>query len=185
MLLSELTKRISDTLKQKGLEVKQIGFNDLINGVLNVTTPAVNVTIKEAESKLLNNVTYNWKVIVSLILVVQYPKEDRTGDFERMEKIFALIESMQKFLMLQDFGLELQNRMIPQKFKNITTREFAKAGYRVFYLEFWMSYNTTYESPEDYSTGPLTEIDLSYWTEPQAGIPPTGDSTVAAVINLV
>lgn len=185
MLLSELTKRIAKSLKSQGLDVKDIGYKDLIDGQINFPIPACNIVITEAEGKLVNNVTYNWKTTVSMLLIVSFVgKSEKKGDFERMEICYNLIEKIQDYLILQDFGLDLQNRMIPKKFRNITSKKLAEAGFRLFNLEFWMSYNTDYFPPEQMSTGPLTGIDLSYWLEPNAGIPPTGDSTTAAILEL-
>jgi hypothetical protein len=183
-ILAELTKRIGDSLTEQGLEVKNIGYKDLIDGQFNATVPAVNVVINGGEAKLLNNVTYNWRAVVSLLLVVSYAQSETVGDFKRKEGMYKLIEAISDYLILHDFGLSLTNRMIPKKFKNITKPEWAKAGYQVYNLEFWISYNTVYESPEDISTGPLNEILVKNFLEPDAGIPPTGDPINEDLINL-
>ncbi len=184
-ILTDLTKRIEESLINQGLQVKNIGYKDLLDGQFNATVPAVNVVINEAEAKLLNNVTYNWKTTVSLLIVFSYAgKAETTGDFKRKEGIYKLIQAISDFIILHDFGLPLVNPLIPKKFKNITSKEFAKAGYQVYNLEFWFSYDTTYTEPQDVSTGLLNEILVKYFLEPEAGIPPTGTPIEEDLITL-
>jgi hypothetical protein len=183
-ILSELTTAMTKWLADAGLKVQQIAYKDLIDGTINLQRPAIDITINR--TKMVQKVTlntYKWEFDVSIIVVFQNVKGGIAGEKARKEGIYELLQSLSDNLLLQRFGLPLENPLFPVGFRNITNRDLAKAGYQVYEINFWSSFTSTYTEPQDIGTGPLTGIVLKYWSEPDAGMPPEGDSTTIGIVN--
>ena len=167
-MIMELTEKILDALKNNGLDVREIGFKDLIDKTINLTRPAVNITVNAARSQKVTLNTYKWMCTVSLNLVFSNLKGGYLGEAKRKEGIYKLIEAISNYLSLQKFGLELENPLIMDRFRNITTYDLAKAGYQLYELAFWCSFNVTYEDPRDKDEGELRSIYAKYFLEPDS-----------------
>jgi len=177
-MMIELTEKIFAALKDNGLDVREIGFKDLIDKTINLTRPAVNITINQARAqKVTAGSTYKWICFVTLSIVFQNLQGGYLGEGKRKEGIYKLIEAISDYLTLQDFGLALENPLIMDSFRNITTYDLAKAGYQLYELKFWCSYNVTYEDPQDKDMGQLRSILAEYWFPP--------DSTTIQGANLI
>jgi hypothetical protein len=164
-MMIELTQKILDALKSQGLDTREIGFKDLIDGQLNLTRPAVNITINSATHKQVTMFTYKSVIVVTMILIIQNLRGGAQGEGQRKEAVYKLIESIEKYLTLQRWDLPLENPLIPQGTRNITSPQWAKAGYQLYELRFWTSYNIDWQSTEgDYGT--LQQILAKYWLEP-------------------
>jgi hypothetical protein len=144
-MMTELTEAILTRLKDRGLLTNEISFKDLIDGTININRPAVNITLNTASVKKVTVNTYKFVTMVSLILVVNWLKGGAQGEGQRKAKIYDLIESISNYLTIQDFGLALENPLFPTGFQNITTAKLAKAGYQLYELKFWCSWNVTKE----------------------------------------
>jgi len=163
-MMTEVTQAILDRLKDRGLDVREIAFKDLIDGTINLTRPAVNITMNQASVKRVAVNTYKYVTIVSLILVVNHLKGGAIGDGQRKSKIYELIEGISNYLTLQDFGLALENPMIPMGFNNITTTTLAKVGYSLYELKFWCSWNV---DKEELDSPIIESLLINYWLEPE------------------
>ena len=128
--------------------------------------------------------TYKWEFDVSIIVVFQNVKGGIAGEKARKEGIYELLQSLSDNLLLQRFGLPLENPLFPVGFRNITNRDLAKAGYQVYEINFWSSFTSTYTEPQDVGTGPLKSILMKYWLEPEAGIPPEGQPVQESLVSL-
>lgn len=175
-MLIELTEAILDSLKANGLDVREIGFKDLIDRQLNLTRPAVNISINQARAEQVTLTTYKYRLTVSLVIIFGHLMGGARGEGKRKEGIYKLIESISDFLTLQNFGLALENPMIPMGFRNITTYDVAKAGYQIYELQFWASYNVTKQDTDDLGT--LNSILAMYWLKPHDNV--LTDSTRAS-----
>ena len=164
-MMAEIVQAILDNCKSNGLEVREIGFKDLIDGTINLTRPAVNVTINQSSVSQVSLYTYKFVLTVSMIIVFQNLKAGYEGEARRKEGVYKLIEAISNNLTLQNLGLELENPLIPQSFRNITTSEFAKNGYQLYNLNFWCSYNVDWKNNYG-DQGNLTSILNQYWLMP-------------------
>ena len=153
-MLIQLTQAILDRLKEHGLDVQEIGFKDLIDGTINLTRPAVNITVNNAVAKKVTLTTYKWVCTVSLLCIINVVKGGSQGEGLRKQRAYELVEAVSDYLCLQDFadklapqGLALENPLFLNAFTNITTPTLAKAGYQVYEVKYWTSYNVTKEDP--------------------------------------
>jgi len=168
-MMAELQKEILDHLKSQGLDVREIGFKDLITqkpGALNLTRPCVNISINQAIAKKVTLTTYKWICTVSLTIIFQHLQGGFLGDAKRKEGIYKLIEAISDYLTLRDFGLDLENPLMMDSFRNITSWELASAGYQLYELKFRCSYNIKYEELQDRDEGVITSIYSKYFLEP-------------------
>lgn len=165
-VMSDLHAAIIDSLKGQGLDVREIGAKDLIDGTINLTRPAVNITINEAGFSKVTLYTYKCKCVVSLILVINRLRGGATGEAQRKAAVYDLIESVAAYLTLQKLVPELENPLIPQGFRNITSQTFAKAGYQLYELRFWTSWTTEMGNPDGADLGTLQNILAKYWLTP-------------------
>jgi hypothetical protein len=184
-ILSELVDAMTNWLSSGGLEIKQISYKDMIDGTLNLQRPAVNISINR--TKMVRQVTmktYKWEFDVSLLIIFGSLKAGIPGERARKEGIYELLQALSDSLLLQKFDLPLENPLFPVGFRNITTKELAKAGYQVYSIDFWSSFTSTYTEPQDVGTGPLKSILMKYWLEPEAGIPPEGQPVQESLVSL-
>ena len=166
MILTDLTQAILDALKNQGLDVKEIGFKDLIDGTINLGAPAVNITINTASSQRVTLFTYKYKVVVSLIIVFPWRKGGPVGEAQRKAGVYDLLVSIANFIQGQKFGLPLENYITMQGFRNITSEKYAKAGYQLYVSDFWTSFNVDAQQPEYADQGTISAILADYWITP-------------------
>jgi len=165
-MISTIQESINQRLKDAGVDVEEINYKDLIAGTLNLRRPAVNVTINTASfEKIAQNYAYKAKLIVSLLIVFSHKRGGPTGEALRKEGTYNIIEALVNALMLEDFGY-LENPLIPQSFRNITTKEYAMAGYQLYQMNFWCSYIFT-KIPGDTDYGTLQALLAQYYLEPR------------------
>jgi hypothetical protein len=184
MIMVQLTQAILDALKNNGLDVKEIGFKDLIDGTINLTRPAVNITINTASTQRVTLFTYKYKVIVSLIIVFPYLKGGPEGEARRKAGVYDLIVSISNFIQGQKFGLPLENYITMNGFRNITTATYAKAGYQIYNLDFWTSFNVDATLPEYADQGTISSILADYWVIPTDSTSFTTPSRAEDLIEL-
>jgi hypothetical protein len=166
MILTDLTQSILDALKNQGLDVREIAFKDLVDGTINLTKPAVNITINTGSSQRVTLFTYKYKVIVSLIVVFPCNKGGPTGEAQRKAGTYDLLVSIANFIQGQKFGLPLENYITMNGFKNITSEKYAKAGYQLYLTEFWTAFNVDAQQPEYADQGTISAILADYWITP-------------------
>jgi len=183
-MLADLQLAILDNLKANGLDVREISFKDMIDGTLNLTRPAVNITINQATVKQVTLYTYKYVATVSLIIIFQHLKGGYEGEARRKEGIYKLIEAIANNLTLQKLGLELENPLIPTGFRNITTAEYAKGGYQLYQMQFWCSYNVDMKN-NDGDFGDISSILVDYWLKPHDTDPLTPPSRAEDLITTV
>jgi hypothetical protein len=164
-MIAELTKAISDKLKHDGLDTREIAFKDLIDKTINLTKPAVNVTVNTSTFEKVTIYTYKARMTVSLILIFQQLKGGIEGEYLRKEGIYKIIEAVVLSLALEKLGLDLENPLIPEGFRNITSYEYARAGIQLYELRFWCS--MIFSKDPDYDEGTLSSILAKYYMEPR------------------
>lgn len=176
-MMIELTEKILEALKENGLVVNEIGFKDLIDKTINLDRPAVNITINQGHAEKVTINTYKWIINVTLNIVFSHLMGGPVGEARRKEGIYKLIEAISDYLTLNKFGLELENPLILDRFRNITSYGLAKAGYQLYELVFWCSFNVKYVPEADKDQGALQSILSQYWFPP--------DSTTIQGSNLI
>ena len=129
-IMSDLQEAILTRLKDRGLDTNEIAYKDLIDGTINITRPAVNITFNDASVKKVTLTTYKFVTTISLILVVNWLRGGAQGEGQRKAKIYDLIEATSDYLVIQDFGLPLENPLFPMGFRNITTADLLKQDTR-------------------------------------------------------
>ena len=182
-MMIELTQAILDELKSNGLDVREIGFKDLttMQASMNLTRPAVNISINSATGQKiavgLPQEHYKWRLSVSLLILFPHLKGGVEGEARRKEGIYKIIEAISNILTGQTLGLELENPLLPESWRNITSMELAKAGFQAYELKFWCSFVVDMADKEgDYGT--LSSILNQYWLVPNDN--PLTDSTRAS-----
>ena len=166
MVMSDLHAAIVDALSAQGVDVREIGAKDLLDGTISLTRPAINITINSATYTKVTLYTYKCKCVISLILVINRLKGGPSGEAQRKSAVYQLIESVSSFLTLQRLVPELENPLIPQGFRNITTPTFAKAGYQLYQLDFWASWPVEIDHSDGPDLGMLQKIIANYWVVP-------------------
>jgi hypothetical protein len=180
-MIPELRSGVVDFLKGQGLDVKEFGSKDLKNRVLNVKKPAVNVIINRASaSKVTGSMVetrYKYVMILSLIIVVEWVPSDPVGEARRREGSERIIEAIGDSLVGQNFGLALENPLLPMGFNNITTSDWQNAGYMVFQQDFWCSYLIAKIDPD---VPLIKNVLLEYFLKPQdpAAEPPQAEDLI-------
>ena len=178
-MMTELSEAILTRLKDRGLDINEIAYKDLIDGTINISRPAVNITFNDSSIKKVTLETYKFVTTISLILAVNWLTGGAQGEGQRKAKIYDLIEATSGFLTIQDFGLGLENPLFPMGFRNITTAKLAKAGYQIYELKFWTSWNVTKEDMYPNSMS-LEKLVLEYTLEPvlASAEPPQGSDNI-------
>jgi hypothetical protein len=184
-MIPEIRSGIEDFLKDQGLDVREFGSKDLKDKTLNADKPAVNVIINRASGqKVTGSFTktrYKYVLTVSLITVFQWVMSSSEGEARRREGVEKIIEAIGDSLVGQDFGLQLENPLLPLGFQNITTTEWAKAAYMVFEQNFWCSYVIEKLDPD----APLiTKVLAEYFIKPQDANaqPPQAEDQIAGTL---
>ena len=168
MMMSDVVAGIIDAIKAGGLDVQDIGFKDLIDGTINLKKPiGINITIEQSpNAQLVTLYEYKWRFNISLKIVVQWLPGGNVGQGRRKEKIYDTIEAVSQILLLQKLGLQLENPLTPQAFRNVTSNKLAKAGYQVYEVIFWGTFIQEYQETQDKDGGVFASIDNKYWVIP-------------------
>ena len=165
-MIAEVVTGILEKLKKAGLEVRELGFKDLVDGTINLTRPAVNVACNMGDFTKVTMNTWKAKLNISLIVVFQSSRGGSTGEALRKEGIYKILEAITQTILLQKLDLELQNPLFPMSFRNVTTAKYANAGYQLYQINFWCSTNfTRTDEAEDW--GNLTSIMAEYYLQPR------------------
>jgi hypothetical protein len=164
-MIAEITEAILNRLKADGLEIREVGFKDLVDKTINLTRPAVNVVVQTATFDKVTLTTYKVRLDVSLIVVFQNVRAGTEGEARRKAGIYKIIEAVIQSLLLQKLDLDLENPLFPVSFRNITSEEYAKAGYQLYQIQMWCSYNFSKKDEED--LGWFDRILAEYYLEPR------------------
>ena len=161
-MIFEVTSSILDRLQKSGLDVRQVDFKDLIDKKINLTRPAVNITVNTGVFEKVTLTTYkNW-LEVSLIVVFQHLKDEA----HRKEGIYNILDAISASLVVQrPYGL-MENVLIPVSFRNITSQEYSVAGVQLYQLNFKTSVTYTFDNRLD-DQGSLKSLILNYYLEPR------------------
>jgi hypothetical protein len=166
MNMTEIHGAVIEKLKSSGLDVREISFKDLIDQTLNLSRPAVNVSINNADFRKVTINTWKVRTNVSLIVIFQHLKGGYEGEARRKEGIYKILDAIIQSLLLQNLGLDLENPLFPMSFRNITTLEYAKIGIQLYQITFWCSMN--YErTTDDTDWGDLHSLLAEYYLEPR------------------
>jgi hypothetical protein len=161
-MITEVTTSILDLLEADGLDVRQVDFKDLIDRKLNLTRPAVNISINMGDAEQVTLTTYKMWLQVSLIVVFQHLKDEA----HRKEGVFAILDAMNASLVCQrPFGM-MENILIPVSFRNVTTSEYSQAGCQLYELKYKTSVTYTYNDRLD-DFGTLKGLLLKYYLQPR------------------
>jgi hypothetical protein len=165
-MIAEVVTGILDRLKAQGLDIREIGYKDLIDGTLNLTRPAVNIAVNLGDFQKVTIDTWKLKMNISMIVVFQHLKGGTSGEALRKEGIYKILEAIIQSLLLQKLDLELENPLFPMSFRNITTLKYAQAGIQIYQINFWCSTNfTKTDDAEDW--GNLYSILAQYYLQPR------------------
>lgn len=167
-MMSDVVSGILDAIKAGGLDIQDIGFKDLIDGTINLKKPVgINITVEQSpNAQLVTLYEYKIRFNISLKIVVQWLPGGNVGQGRRKERVYDTIEAVSQVLLLQKLGLQLENPITPQSFRNITTNKLARAGYQVYEVIFWSTFITEYQEPQDKDGGIFASIDNKYWIMP-------------------
>jgi hypothetical protein len=168
-MMAEICASITDTLNKSGLDTRQIAVMDLISGKMNLTRPAVNVTISEGDFQKVtiarNKPRYKCTCDVSLLIVFQSLKTGLEGEAIKREGIWKILEAIVVALQGQDMGLALENPLFPKSLKNVTTKEYAQAGFLLYNLMMWCSF--LIEPVDNDDRGILGSLLAKYYLQPR------------------
>ena len=165
-MIAEVVAGILEKLKAAGLDVREVGFKDLIDGTINLTRPAVNLSVNLGDFQKVTMATWKLKMNISMIVIFQHLRAGSIGEALRKEGIYKILEAIIQALLLQKLDLELQNPLFPLSFRNVTTAKYAGAGYQLYQMNFWCSTNfTRTDEAEDW--GNLTSILAEYYLQPR------------------
>ena len=166
-MIAELVDAIVQDLTDHGLEVKEFNYKDLVTkDTITLQRPSVSVIVSQSKAKQVSRSTYKYILTVSLLVTVGKPKQTPTGERAKKTAVYELLEAIAQTIQLKHYkkeGLELENPLIPMGFKNITPYELYKASFQVYQINFWTSYNVTWQDPEDRDRGTLEKILNTYY----------------------
>lgn len=162
-MLSSICRAILDKLNTAGISVRHTELRGLVDRTVNLSRPAVNIAINSAafEQVTVNHV-YKVTPEISLILLLQHLKGEERARLESQD----ILDSMMQALLLQDFGLELQDPMMPVSFRNITDQTYAESGFEMYEMIWRCSYNIEKTSDEE-DWGILTSMLAKYYLQPR------------------
>lgn len=163
--MPQIAEAITKQLKSDGLEVREVGYKDLVDGTLNLTRPAVNVVIKSADYQKVTLTTYKCRAEVTVYVVFQDVRPGTAGDARRREGTYQILEAVVDSLMISYLGLDLENPLFPSAFRDVTTEKYGNAGYRIYELTFWCSFNHEVKDRDD--LGYLNSLLVKYYLEPR------------------
>jgi hypothetical protein len=164
-MIAEITESILNRLKADGLDVREVAFKDLVDGTVNLTRPAINVTVQTGAFEKVTLTAYKCRLDVSLIVVFQGLRGGVEGEARRKEGTYKILEAVVNSLMLQKLDLDLENPLFPASFRNITTVEYAKAGFQLYQVTFWCSF--IFEKKDEEDLGYLNSLLAKYYLQPR------------------
>jgi hypothetical protein len=164
-MITEVSEAILDKLKASGLNVREIAFKDLIDRTINLDRPAVNVTINAGTFEKVTTTTYKSRLEVSMIVIFGWLRAGVTGEMQRKEGVYKLLEAIFQALCFQKLTQDMENPLMPSGFRNITTLEYAKAGYQLYQTTMWTTVNFTKTDSDDQGT--ITSILAQYFLQPR------------------
>ena len=165
-MMAQLAEAITKRLKDDGLDVLEVGFNDLVNGVVSLRKPSVNVVVQSGTFQEVTFTSYKNKLDVSVYVVFQGMKGGIAGEAQRREGTYEILEGVVQSLMLQKLGLDLESPLFPVSFRNVTSPEYAKAGFLIYQLMFWTSFIFTQKDPSG-DLGMLKSVLAQYYLQPR------------------
>lgn len=162
-MIKELSLGILNKLNAAGLETQQISFQEIVDRQIGaLERPAVNISINQSSFQKVTMTKYKAGLTVSLYIMIQ----NVGGEKERRFAIYDLIEAIISTLLLQDFGLCLQDPMRPQSFNNVSDKKFTDAGYSIYRINFFTSFIFVKEpSEEEQDIGILKSIVSDYFLQ--------------------
>jgi len=169
-MIAELIDKIESKLIQSGLQVKEINFKDLVTEkTQTIGKPSVSIVCDQSTARKLAMNTYNYRIIVSLILTTHklptmVPRAEKT----KKQQVYELIEAIIDTIQLQKFGLDLENGLIPMGFRYITPYPLYEKGYQVYQIQFWSSFNVKHVPAADEDKGTLLSILAQYEFPPDS-----------------
>ena len=164
-MIIEVAAAILDKLKSEGLDVREIAYKDLVDKTINLDRPAVNITINAGTFQKVTETTYKSRLEVSLIVIFGWLRAGVTGEMQRKEGTYKLLEAIFQSLCFQKLTDDMENPMMPSGFRNITTYEYARAGYQIYQCTMWTSVNFKKLDHDDLGT--ITSIMADYFLEPR------------------
>ena len=181
-MIKELSLKILDRLNLAGLQTKQIDFKGIIDRQIGaLDRPAVNISINQSSFTKVTLNKYKAALVVSLFLLIQ----NVSGEKQRRFAIYDLIEAIIRTLILQDFGLDLQDKLRPTSFNNVTDKQFSDAGYSIYQIDFYTTFIFTRELSEDESdVGILRTIVSDYFLQDPTDDGVSDGQTIVTVANI-
>jgi Domain of unknown function (DUF1834) len=183
-MISEITEGILELLKADGLDVREIGFKDLVDKTINLTKPAANVTVQTAKYERVTGSSYKTAfkcdLDISVIVVFSELRGGTAGEARRKAGTYKIIEAVVQSLLGQSLGLDLENPIFPVSFRNITTPQYAQAGYSLYQIMLWCSFIVQENDKDD--LGYLNDLLINYYLEPTGIIGATGPTMQDYVI---
>ena len=165
-MIPEIVEAITKQLKDDGLEIREVGFKDLVDGTINLTRPAVNVIVKSGDFQKVTMTSYKCRADVSVFVVFQDVRGGTQGDSRRRDGVHRILEAVVQSLMLSDLGLDfLENPLFPVSFRNVTNEKYAQAGFQIYECVFWCSFIFTKTDRDD--LGYLNSLLVKYYLEPR------------------
>ena len=142
-MLDQISENVLKKLELSGLDISDIDFEKIMdNQVGTLMRPKVNISVDTGIFKKIAMQSYNAKVIVSLILVVQNLRSEKVRKFENYQLIIGIVD----ILCLEKLDLDLQDPLTPIAFSNVTDETFNTAGYSLYQVDFSCSFNFTKSS---------------------------------------
>ena len=159
-MITDLSLKILDRLNAAGIQTNQIDFKEIVDRQVGaLERPAVNISVNQSSFQKVTLTKYKAALTISLLLLIQ----DVGGERERRFKIYDLIEAIIGSLILQDFGLNLQDPIRPLAFNNVTDKMFSDAGYAIYQIDFYSSFIFEKEKAAEDDYGPLRTIVSDYF----------------------
>ena len=181
-MIKELSLKILDRLNAAGIQTQQIAFQEIIDRQVGaLERPAVNISINQSAFTKVTLTKYKAALVVSLFLMIQ----NVAGEKQRRFAIYDLIEEIISTLILQDFGLALQDHLRPTAFNNVTDKQFSDTGYSIYQIDFYTSIIFTKQpSDEERDIGILRTIVSDYFLQDPTDDGVSDGQTIVTVANI-
>lgn len=138
-----------------------------------LVNPSVAVAIVDGNVRKVTQATYKIEGNVSILLTFK----DLRGEPSRRSGIYPLVEGIFGLLLLKDLGLAI-DKLIPEKFSEVTTDADYTSGEIKYLLQFRTGWNITEQSDEVVTD--LIRVGLSYYLKPGDDTADTTDTVILA-----
>ena len=161
-MIKSIVDKIAEKLKTGGLEISSVDFSELVNRTTGaISKPVANISINSGKFKKITLTTFQNEITISIYLMVQ----ELRGEGMCRQVVSELIDGIVQLLLMDDLDGTLQEKLSPSTFTNVTDQKYSDAGYLIYKIDFYCSYNITATGKDEDNRGMLKGIFNKYYLD--------------------